>query len=153
MVSVEQKIQELEAAERAADPQGFQTANEKFANALVLGDSIAQGPGEYNVLDQTHVLAERGAGVVNGEGKWRRVRSPCAKSLVPQTLFLAYSMNDMKVTDQESFLAAYRGILEDLKQSLPDTDIYVNCILQRLRQQTAEGRNRRMPIFPSTMKD
>ena len=108
VASVEQKIQELEAAERAADPQGFsQTANEKFANALVLGDSIAQGLYEYNVLDHTHVLAER------------------------------YGMNDMKVTDQESFLAAYRGILEDLKQSLPDTDIYVNCILP-VRQQTAE---------------
>jgi len=52
VASVEQKIQELEAAERAADPQGFsQTANEKFANALVLGDSIAQGLYEYNVLD------------------------------------------------------------------------------------------------------
>ena len=139
VASVEQKIQELEAAERAADPQGFsQTANEKFANALVLGDSIAQGLYEYNVLDQTHVLAERGAGVVNGEGKMAASQIAQAKSLVPQTLFLAYGMNDMKVTDQESFLVAYRGILEDLKQSLSDTDIYVNCILP-VRQQTAEA--------------
>ena len=53
VASVEQKIQELEAAERAADPQGFsQTANEKFANALVLGDSIAQGLYEYNVPER-----------------------------------------------------------------------------------------------------
>ena len=92
---------------------------------------------KYNGLDQMHVLAERGAGVVNGEGKMAASQIAQAKSLVPQTLFLAYGMNDMKVTDQESFLAAYRGILEDLKQSLPDTDIYVNCILP-VRQQTAE---------------
>ena len=100
---------------------------------------IISAPHTYRHFREGRVKeAERGAGVVNGEGKMAASQIAQAKSLVPQTLFLAYGMNDMKVTDQESFLAAYRGILEDLKQSLPDTDIYVNCILP-VRQQTAEA--------------
>lgn len=128
--AVDQKIQELEAAEKAADEEwASRSANEKFANSLVLGDSIAQGLYEYGVLDQSHVLAERGAGVVNGGGELASGQMAQAKALVPQALFLSYGMNDMKVTDQDSFLKAYREDLEDLKQSLPDTDIYVNSIL------------------------
>nr|WP_296262798.1 GDSL-type esterase/lipase family protein [uncultured Merdimonas sp.] len=137
VTAVDQKIQELEAAERAADEEwASRSANEKFANSLVLGDSIAQGLYEYGVLDSSHVLAERGAGLVNGGGELAASQIAQAKSLAPQALFLSYGMNDMNVTDQESFLAAYRQALEDLKESLPDTAIYVNSILP-VQQDTA----------------
>ena len=139
VVRVDQKIQELEAAERAADEAwANRTPNEKFANALVLGDSITQGLSEYGVLDAGRVLAQRGAGVVNGNGEEMRNQTARAKSLAPQVLFLAYGMNDMKVTDQASFLKAYREMLEDLKASLPATKICVNSILP-VRQQTAQA--------------
>lgn len=137
VAAVDQKIRELEAAERAADEAwASRSANEKFVNSLVLGDSITQGLYEYGVLDQSHVLAERGAGVVNGGGEPAGGQLAQAKALIPQALFLAYGMNDMKVTDQESFLSAYQQILEDLKAALPDTGIYVNSILP-VRSDTA----------------
>ena len=46
-------------------------------------------------------------------------------------LFLAYGLNDIKAAsgDAQLFGAAYRRVLEELKESLPDTKIYVNSIL------------------------
>lgn len=46
-------------------------------------------------------------------------------------LFLAYGMNDIKAArgNAKAFAKAYKAVLERLKESLPDTRIYVNSIL------------------------
>ncbi|HJB87733.1 MAG TPA: SGNH/GDSL hydrolase family protein [Candidatus Dorea faecigallinarum] len=139
VIEVDKKIQELEAEERESDEEwANRPPSEKFANAVVLGDSIAQGLSAYEVLNTSQVLAEKGAGVVNGNGDLMRSQVEQAKSLAPQVIFLSYGMNDMMVTDQQSFLDAYRQVLEDLKSSLPDTAIYVNSILP-VQQAKAEA--------------
>ena len=54
-----------------------------------------------------------------------------AEELKPQVLFLAYGMNDIKAArgNAKAFAKAYKAVLERLKESLPDTRIYVNSIL------------------------
>ena len=105
VTEVDKKIQELEAEERESDEEwANRPPSEKFANAVVLGDSIAQGLSAYEVLNTSQVLAEKGAGVVNGNGDLMRSQVEQAKSLAPQVIFLSYGMNDMMVTDQQSFL-------------------------------------------------
>ena len=66
----DKKIKELETQEREAEQDAEeQPASEKFADCLVLGDSITQGLYEYGVLDQANVQADRGAGVSAGDNE------------------------------------------------------------------------------------
>ena len=49
----------------------------------------------------------------------------------PQVLFLAYGLNDIKAASGDAgiFISAYRHVIDELKEKLPDTKIYVNSIL------------------------
>ena len=106
-------------------------ASEKFADCLVLGDSITQGLYEYGVLDQANVQADRGAGVSAGDNEKLADHIARAKEMKPSVLFLSYGMNDVGAQNGEAdgFIKAYRTVIRDLKKSLPDTKIYVNSIL------------------------
>lgn len=132
VTEVDRQIQELEEAERAADEEwANRPANEKFANALVIGDSITQGLYEYGVLDQSHVQADRGAGVCGSGSELAGTHIEKAIELQPQILFLAYGMNDIKGAnaDAEVFAEAYKGVIDRLREALPETKIYVNSVL------------------------
>lgn len=132
VTEVDRQIQELEEAERAADEEwANRPANEKFVNAFVIGDSITQGLYEYGVLDQSHVQADRGAGVCGSESELAEAHIAKAIELKPQVLFLAYGMNDIKGANADAgvFAEAYKGVLDRLKEALPKTRIYVNSVL------------------------
>ena len=128
----DKKIKELETQEREAEQDAEeQPASEKFADCLVLGDSITQGLYEYGVLDQANVQADRGAGVSAGDNEKLADHIARAKEMKPSVLFLSYGMNDVGAQngDADGFIKAYRPVIRDLKKSLPDTKIYVNSIL------------------------
>ena len=128
----DKKIKELETQEREAEQDAEeQPASEKFADCLVLGDSITQGLYEYGVLDQANVQADRGAGVSAGDNEKLADHIVRAKEMKPSVLFLSYGMNDVGAQngDADGFIKAYRPVIRDLKKSLPDTKIYVNSIL------------------------
>ena len=117
----DKKIKELETQEREAEQDAEeQPASEKFADCLVLGDSITQGLYEYGVLDQANVQADRGAGVSARDNEKLADHIAGAKEMKPSVLFLSYA---------DGFIKAYRPVIRDLKKSLPDTKIYVNSIL------------------------
>lgn len=126
-------IQELEKAEKEADEEWQnRPANEKFANALVIGDSITEGLSAYGILDGNLVIAARGAevsGIEEGDEAAKAIAK--AKELKPAKLFLAYGMNDVDAVrgHSEEFAVNYKAVLDDLKEALPDTEIYVNSIL------------------------
>ena len=129
---IDAQIKELEEAERAADEAwANRTVSEKFANSYVLGDSIAQGLYENQALEKSFVTAERDTGVCETEVSMINNHVSRAVEIGPQVLFLAYGLNDIKAAsgDAQLFGAAYRRVLEELKESLPDTKIYVNSIL------------------------
>ena len=133
---VDKKIKELETQEREAEQDAEeQPASEKFADCLVLGDSITQGLYEYGVLDQANVQADRGAGVSAGDNEKLADHIARAKEMKPSVLFLSYGMNDVGAQngDADGFIKAYRPVIRDLKKSLPDTIIYVNFRQRRLQ--------------------
>lgn len=132
VAKVNKKIQKLEKAERKAkQEEDDRPASEKFADCLVLGDSITQGLYEYGVLDQANVQADRGTEVSEVNNKKIEEHVAKAKEMKPSVLFLSYGMNDIETENgsTDGFIEAYRLIIEDLKNVLPDTKIYVNSIL------------------------
>lgn len=129
---VNKKIKKLEEAERKAQQEADdRPASEKFADSLVIGDSITQGLSEYGVLDQENVQADRGTGVSDGDNDKLAEHIAKAKEMKPSVLFLAYGMNDVGAQngDAAGFVKAYKAVIKDLKKSLPDTRIYVNSVL------------------------
>lgn len=132
VAKVDKKIQKLEEAERQADEEwASRPASEKFANALVLGDSVTQGLSEFGILDAAYVQADRGTGVSEAADNKIEEHLAKAEELKPQVLFLAYGMNDIEATrgDAKAFAKTYKAVLDRLKESLPDTRIYINSIL------------------------
>lgn len=132
VTKVAKKVKELEGAEKKAlRESGEININAEFEDCLILGDSITQGLYEYGVLNESYVVAERGTEVTEVANKKIEGHIAKAKEMKPGTLFLAYGMNDLTAQrgKPEGFVKAYRAILEDLKEALPDTAIYVNSIL------------------------
>lgn len=129
---VDARIQELEKKERqSSEDWQNRSYNEKFANCLILGDSITQGLTVYEYLDQAHVNAQKGVGVVSPEESGLSGILPQVVSASPQKLFIALGMNDTIAAraDGDVFRDAYKAVLDELKEALPNTQIYVNSIL------------------------
>lgn len=152
----DKKIKQLEAQERKAEQEADERpASEKFADCLVMGDSITQGLYEYGVLDQANVQADRGTGVSTGDNEKLADHITKAKEMKPSVLFLSYGMNDVGAQngDADGFVKAYKPVIKELKKSLPDTKIYVNSILPAA--QTAIDQNSvyaKIPEFNQKLK-
>lgn len=132
VAKVDKLILDLEDEEHQADEEwANRSPNEKFANCLLMGDSVTQGLYEYQIMDQSLVQAERGAGVTGGDNEVISAHIAKAVELKPQKLFLAYGMNDIKGCngDPAAFRESYEKVIKTLKEGLPDTEIYVNSIL------------------------
>ena len=130
--AAEAKINKIEEAERAADEERkSRPVNERFANSLVVGDSITQGLYEFGIMDQALVLAEKGAEVTRPEETGTMDMIHKAEEINPQNLFLTLGMNDVEAArgDASVFAERYGKILDEIKSSLPDTKVYVNCVL------------------------
>ncbi len=129
---IDTQIQVLEEAERAADEAwANRTIEEKFANSFVIGDSIAQGLYEYEILERSRVTAERDSGVCDTEVTRIDGHVEKAVEVSPQVLFLSYGINDIVASSGSAsvFTEAYREILDKLKEELPETKLCVNSIL------------------------
>lgn len=127
---VDKKIQALEKTElEATEEWQNRTPDEKFANVLLLGDSITQGLYEYEVLSESHVKADRGTAIYQTDGEKVRRHVAAAKDIKPQVLFMCYGMNDVEEIRTEQFIEAYRSVVKELKEALPDTKIYINSVL------------------------
>ena len=123
---IEGKILELERSEMEENPELYsKSMKARFANALVLGDSITEGFVEYDFLRESSVIAERGMKVTDVTEKLDTIRT-----LNPQTVFLSYGMNDIAVTggDAQAFKENYKEVLDGIREILPDASIYLNSI-------------------------
>lgn len=130
--TAEAKIEELEKAELAADEERkSRPVNERFANSLIIGDSVSQGLYEFGIIDQALVIAEKGAEVTRLDETATLGMLQKAEAAKPQNLFLALGMNDVDAArgDATAFAASYGVLLDEIKSTMPDTKIYVNCVL------------------------
>lgn len=95
-------------------------------NAMVIGDSMAEGLTAYGVLDNQSVIWKRG----------RRIDImtkdlPPVIEAQPKYLFLAYGSNDLKMWNGnvDSFISSYQKSIEYIQSVLPNTTIIINSVL------------------------
>lgn len=124
---VETKISNIEKAEKqATEDWQNRPLSEKFAHAVILGDSITTGFTVYDVLDTSKVVAEKG---MHLDQTGDLIQT--AAELKPEVLFLALGLNDVSATDgdTDAFIEKYKAVLANVREKMPDAVIYINCIL------------------------
>lgn len=96
------------------------------ADAMVIGDSTAEGLTAYGILYDSSVVWTRGRTIQYMEADLEKVLAN-----QPSVLFLAYGANDLLSWNGnvEGYINAYSRILDSLSTSLPNTKICVNSIL------------------------
>ena len=122
ITTIEQKINQLERQDGGEDSRSYK---EKFASSIVMGDSIAGGFSEYDVLNASSVVSKIGVHLYELEEQVQQ-----AADLNPQVIFLALGMNDVIATagDTDQFLEQYEAVVAQLREAVPNAHIYVNSI-------------------------
>ena len=123
ITAIEEKISLLEKQDGSGEDG--RSIKEKFAGAVVLGDSVAEGFAEYDILNASSVAAEIGVHLDELDEQISKV-----KELSPSILFLYLGMNDVAATngDVERFVSEYKSVLTQIKEEVPDAHIFVNSI-------------------------
>ena len=122
ITTIEQKVNQLERQDGGEDSRSYK---EKFASSIVMGDSIAEGFSEYDVLNASSVVSKIGVHLYELEEQVQQ-----AADLNPQVIFLALGMNDVIATagDTDQFLEQYEAVVAQLREAVPNAHIYVNSI-------------------------
>ena len=122
ITTIEQKINQLERQDGGEVSRSYK---EKFASSIVMGDSIAEGFSEYDLLNASSVVSKIGVHLYELEEQVQQ-----AADLNPQVIFLALGMNDVIATagDTEQFLEQYEAVVAQLREAVPNAHIYVNSI-------------------------
>ena len=127
VAEIEDKINLLEQQERstAEDSEDTRSVKEKFSGAVVIGDSVAQGFSEYDILNNYSVVSKIGVHLYEADELVTR-----AEALSPGTVFLALGRNDLAATegDVDEFISQYTDVLDQIANDLPDANVFVNSI-------------------------
>ena len=123
ITAIEEKISLLEQQDGSGEDG--RSIKERFSGAVVLGDSVAEGFEEYDILNASSVAAEIGVHLDELDGQITKV-----KELSPGVLFLYLGMNDVTATngDVDRFISEYKSVLTRLREEVPDAHIFVNSI-------------------------
>lgn len=122
------KIEEVDQAEQSTD-KNYKAI---FADSVIMGDSISEAFTEFDLLNASSVVAKIGVELDELDEQVDSV-----KKINPQTVFLAYGMNDIIATqgDTELFVKQYDALLKKLQKKLPDTKIFVNSVFPVQKQE------------------
>lgn len=120
---IEEKISLLEQQDSSENDE--RSIKEKFDGAVILGDSIAEGFEEYDVLNASSVVAKIGVHLNELDDQIEQV-----KELSPRILFLSLGMNDVASAngDADAFVKSYKAVVEQIQSEVPDTHIFVNAV-------------------------
>ncbi len=96
------------------------------ANAMVMGDSTAEGLSAYQILYENNVVWTRGRVIQYMEADLDKVLNN-----QPAILFLSYGANDLLSWNGnvDGYIRAYEKVIQDLRELLPNTRICINAIL------------------------
>ncbi len=104
---------------------GKLTFRKVFSDTLIVGDSLMQGLNTYRVLDSSNMISMVSASLYHLEGNIEKIIANNPKKLVTH-----YGIN--MLVDSEgylnSFILQYERIIIKLKNSLPDTEIFISGI-------------------------
>lgn len=100
--------------------------SDRFADALIIGDSIAEGILDYHVVNASSCIGVRGLRIDQLDDYFSEI-----KRLHPQILFLSFGMNDLEYWrgNEKRFGAVYEEKIVQLQERFPDTKVFVNLIL------------------------
>ena len=135
--------------ENITDEDVFKIFNEK--QAMVIGDSMAEGLPAYEVLDNKNVVYTRGRRIDNMEEDIGRIIENS-----PKYLFLSYGANDLEmwVGDVTSFIKYYKNkiiyLREILKEALAQAKKARFEILDVIEKQIAKPREDVSKYAPKT---
>ena len=131
VTAIELKIQSMDAQDELG---GGRSLKEIFASSVIMGDSMAQGFSEYDILNASSVVADIGVSLTDLDDQIGRVRE-----INPQYIFMTYGANDVLTTngDVEIFIEQYRNALREVQAQLPNTRVLVNSIFP-VRGETLE---------------
>lgn len=128
-------IQKELSEDREQLSDGQVNYRETFANVVVMGDSIAAGLEEYNLLSSIQVVAARGKNLDTIDEEIEKVIQ-----LAPSQIFFSYGMNDLAycrgLTDL--FIERYEDVISRIKTGLPNVKLHVNAILP-IQQHAIDG--------------
>lgn len=154
--AAEKEIKALDKAEaKELEAKSKRSKKEIFENTLILGDYIAQGVCDQEVLSQSFVLAKEGASVSDTASTGVAEKLAAAAEKKPKVLFLVLGVNDaaMEGGNADAFGEDYKAFLEQVKGTLPDTKIYVNSILPVQAQAIEEASGlARIPEYNGKLK-
>lgn len=102
------------------------TYSQRFVNSVIIGDSLAEGFSDYGIIDKSNVIANKGM-VVSKAGE--EVSKAILKN--PQNVFISLGTNDIGYYNgnSEKFSNYYIQLINQIKENLPNTKIYINCIM------------------------
>ncbi len=149
ITAIEEKISLLEQQDN--NEEDTRSIKEKFAGTVVMGDSVAAGFAEYDILNMSSVTAEIGIHLDELENQIAQV-----KGLSPGIIFLAMGTNDVTATngDVDAFISEYRAVITQLQEEVPDAHIFVNSIFPVQEKVLAEEPAlEKIPEYNSALKD
>ena len=124
------KVADAEAAIAASEEESQRETNaklpleERFADAMILGDSHAAGLPDYNLLPASKIAATVGCSVEESD-----THIATAIEMNPSVVFLTYGLNDLgRFEDETAFANAYAERIKTLRDGLPDTKFFVTSI-------------------------
>lgn len=127
----QKRQEELSAGEQQEEQKEEKSLKQRFAGAVLVGDSVATGFIDYAILDPASVVAQRG---MRADTAGEDIAK--ALDLSPNQLFLSIGLNDMEycLGDSGRFVASYEKRLQEIRDRAPELPIYVNAIMPVLPQ-------------------
>jgi len=94
-------------------------------NSVFLGDSITEALSYYKFVNRSRVIADKGYTAKKAISAIDKV-----VSLNPDKIFIMFGLNDM-LTERsvDGFIKNYTSLIRQLKERLPNADIYIQSIL------------------------
>ncbi len=120
-------VPEAPPAEAAAEePPDRETLRRRLGQAVIVGDSVAQGFLDYQYLEANAIIARRG---LRADTAGEEIEK--ALALSPSQLFLSMGLNDLEYCNGDSgrFIAEYEKRIQEIREVSPDLPVYVNGIL------------------------
>ena len=126
--AIEAKLAAKETAEQETEAGTADEGSvvERFEGAVLVGDSVATGFLDYQILDADSIVALRG---LRTDTAGKEIEK--ALELTPKVLFLSIGLNDLEYCRGDSglFIRRYEERLQEIRDADPDLPIYINGIL------------------------
>ena len=124
--TIEAAVKRIEKDASSGNKDGIRIVfRRRFADSVILGDSLTEGLIVYGWLPKSIVYSDIGGSIVYADDQFKK-----AAGTLPEEAFFAYGMNDMGnyAGDADAFIAKYKKLLKSFLKVSPETDINVCSI-------------------------